>query len=47
MTRDDLLVKLEAVLACYSGTGFSAELSAVAASNPGVMLVDLDRLYQS
>jgi len=49
--RDLLSVKgyhaADAVLACYSGTGFSAELSAVAASNPSVMLVDLERLYQS
>src|SRR5690242_19306076 len=49
--RDLLSVKCyhaaDAILACYSGTGFSAELSAVAASNPSVMLVDLERLYQS
>jgi hypothetical protein len=37
----------DAVLACYSGTGFSAELHAVARSNPRVLLVDLERLYQS
>jgi uncharacterized protein len=49
--RDLLSVKgyhaADAVLACYSGTGFSAELSAVAGSNPGVLLVDLERLYQT
>jgi hypothetical protein len=37
----------DAVLACYSGTGFSAELHAVARGNPSVLLVDLERLYQS
>jgi uncharacterized protein len=37
----------DAVLACYSGTGFSAELRAVGGSNPSVLLVDLERLYQS
>jgi uncharacterized protein len=49
--RDLLSVKgyhaADAVLACYSGTGFSAELHAVGASNPSVLLVDLERLYQS
>jgi hypothetical protein len=49
--RDLLSVKgyhaADAVLACYSGTGFSAELRAVGGSNPSVLLVDLERLYQS
>lgn len=36
----------DATLACYSGAGFSTELRAVAASDPRVLLVDLDRLYR-
>jgi AAA+ ATPase superfamily predicted ATPase len=47
--RDLLSVKghrtTDAILACYSGGGFSAELTAVAATDPQVMLVDLARLY--
>ena len=34
------------VLACYSGTGFSQGLRTLAASEPRVLLVGLDRLYQ-
>jgi uncharacterized protein len=48
--RDLLSVKghhaAEAILACYSGAGFSAELAEVAAGDPRVLLVDLERLYQ-
>jgi AAA+ ATPase superfamily predicted ATPase len=48
--RDLLSVKgyhaADAILACYSGTGFSAELHAVAETNPRILLVDLARLYQ-
>jgi uncharacterized protein len=33
-------------LACYSGTGFSRGLRTLAASEPRVLLVGLDRLYQ-
>jgi hypothetical protein len=36
----------EAVLACYSGTGFSSELRTTARADPRVLLVDLDLLYQ-
>ena len=35
----------DAVLACYSGAGFTAELAAAAASDRRVLLVDLARLY--
>jgi AAA+ ATPase superfamily predicted ATPase len=48
--RDLLSVKghhaADAVLACYSGAGFTADLAAVAASERRVLLVDLARLYQ-
>jgi uncharacterized protein len=38
----------ETVLACYSGTGFDADLRSAAAATPGsVLLVDADRLYDS
>jgi len=36
----------DAILACYSGVGFSAELAEVAEGDPRVLLVDLERLYQ-
>ena len=36
----------DAVLACYSGAGFTPELTAVAASDRRVLLVDLTLLYQ-
>jgi hypothetical protein len=32
-------------LTCYSGAGFDPELSGVAAADPLVQLVGLDRLY--
>jgi AAA+ ATPase superfamily predicted ATPase len=48
--RDLLSVKghrtADTVLACYSGAGFSADLAAVAAADPRVLLVDLAQLYQ-
>lgn len=48
--RDLLSVKghraADAVLACYSGAGFTAELADVAATDPRVLLVDLARVYQ-
>jgi len=48
--RDLLSVKghrtADTVLVCYSGAGFSAELTALAATDPRVLLVDLARLYQ-
>jgi hypothetical protein len=48
--RDLLSVKkhraADAILACYSGAGFTAELTAAAAADPHVLLVDLKRLYQ-
>jgi AAA+ ATPase superfamily predicted ATPase len=37
----------ETILACYGGAGFSAELRAVAAADPRVLLVPLERLYES
>jgi uncharacterized protein len=36
----------DAILACYGGAGFTAELRTVAATDPRVLLVDLARLYQ-
>lgn len=36
----------ESVLACYSGAGFTAELTDVAANDRHVLLVDLARLFQ-
>lgn len=48
--RDLLSVKgydtATAILACYSGAGFSDELKSLAATDPRVLLVDLDRLYR-
>jgi hypothetical protein len=48
--RDLLSVKghhaADAILACYSGAGFTAELIAVAATDRRVLLVDLARLYE-
>ena len=48
--RDLLSVKghhaADAILACYSGAGFTEDLAAVAASDRRVLLVDLARLYQ-
>ena len=48
--RDLLSIKgqraADAILACYSGAGFSAELLALAETDPRVLLVDLDRLYR-
>jgi hypothetical protein len=48
--RDLLSVKghhaADAVLTCYSGAGFSAELADVAATDQHVLLVDLARVYQ-
>jgi uncharacterized protein len=48
--RDLLSVKghhaTDAILACYGGAGFTAELASVAASDRRVLLVDLARLYQ-
>ncbi|HXT93465.1 MAG TPA: hypothetical protein VN714_29905 [Trebonia sp.] len=35
----------DAVLACYSGAGFTEELRELAATDPRVLLVSLDRLY--
>jgi hypothetical protein len=35
----------DAVLACYSGTGFTAELRELAASDPRILLVSLQDLY--
>jgi hypothetical protein len=46
----DLRVKghhaADAILACYSGAGFTEDLAAIAASDRRVLLVDLARLYQ-
>lgn len=36
----------DAILACYSGAGFTSELAAVAAADRRVLLVDLELLYQ-
>jgi hypothetical protein len=36
----------EAIFACYSGAGFTAELRTIAATDPRVLLVDLTQLYQ-
>jgi uncharacterized protein len=36
----------DAILACYSGAGFTPELTATAAADPHVLLVDLKRLYE-
>ena len=36
----------DAVLACYSGAGFTDELRSASAADPHVQLVDLKRLYQ-
>jgi len=48
--RDLLSVKghqaADAVLACYSGAGFTAELADAARRDPHVLLVDLARLYR-
>jgi uncharacterized protein len=48
--RDLLSVKgydtAATVLACYSGAGFSDGLASLAATEPRVLLVGLDRLYQ-
>jgi uncharacterized protein len=48
--RDLLSVKghrmADAFLACYSGAGFTAELTDVAATDRRVLLVDLGRVYQ-
>jgi len=48
--RDLLSVKghhaADAILACYSGAGFTPELTALAATDRRVLLVDLARLYQ-
>jgi hypothetical protein len=48
--RDLLSVKkhraADALLACYSGAGFTPELTATAAADPHVLLVDLNRLYE-
>jgi uncharacterized protein len=48
--RDLLSVKgydtAATVLACYSGAGFSDGLASLAAAEPRVLLVGLDRLYQ-
>ena len=48
--RDLLSVKkhraADAILACYGGAGFTPELTATAAADPHVLLVDLKRLYQ-
>ena len=35
----------DAVLACYSGGGFTEELRELAATDPHILLVSLDRLY--
>jgi uncharacterized protein len=48
--RDLLSVKgyqaADAVLVCYSGTGFSGELRSRAQADPRILLVGLERLYQ-
>lgn len=48
--RDLLSVKghdaADAVLACYSGAGFTADLAEVAATDQRVLLVDLPRVYR-
>jgi uncharacterized protein len=48
--RDLLSVKgydtATTVLTCYSGAGFSDELKLMAATDPHILLVGLDRLYQ-
>jgi AAA+ ATPase superfamily predicted ATPase len=48
--RDLLSVKgydtAATILACYSGAGFSDGLTSLAATDPRVLLVGLDRLYQ-
>jgi hypothetical protein len=48
--RDLLSVKghhaADAVLACYSGAGFTAELTDFTANDRHVLLVDLTRLFQ-
>jgi AAA+ ATPase superfamily predicted ATPase len=48
--RDLLSVKghraSDAILACYSGAGFSPELRALAQNDPKVLLVNLERLYR-
>jgi hypothetical protein len=48
--RDLLSVKgyetAATILACYSGVGFSDGLTSLAATQPRVLLVGLDRLYQ-
>lgn len=48
--RDLLSVKgydaAATILACYSGAGFSDELKSLAATEPRVLLLDLDRLYR-
>ncbi|WP_049566102.1 AAA family ATPase [Nonomuraea sp. SBT364] len=36
----------ETVLACYGGAGFTEELRVAAQGDPGILLVDLDRLYE-
>lgn len=35
----------DAVLACYSGAGFTEELRELAATDPRVLLVSLEQLY--
>lgn len=36
----------DAILACYSGAGFTPELRERARADPGILLVDLERLYR-
>lgn len=35
----------DAVLACYSGAGFTEDLRELAATDPRILLISLDRLY--
>ncbi|MBE3008910.1 hypothetical protein IL992_06870 [Microbispora sp. NEAU-D428] len=35
----------DTILACYSGAGFTAELRASAAEDPGIRLIGLDDIY--
>ncbi|MEV0268620.1 hypothetical protein AB0H43_07580 [Hamadaea sp. NPDC050747] len=36
----------DTILACYGGAGFTAEVTAIAAKDPRVLLVDLQELYR-
>ncbi|WP_328708299.1 hypothetical protein [Microbispora hainanensis] len=35
----------DTILACYGGSGFTAELLASAAGDPGIRLIGLDDIY--